>query len=188
MSMLDVVVLPCVPADRDRTGLGADAREHPGTAEDERTLSTGFVEFVVRRRHGARRGDSVDTVHLSAAVSDVDGDAFGAETIEDGFLAQVAARHLMPHLGEDQCDRAHAGPTDADHVKPLRRAQVDRCDRRRQRDDLAGDIGSHASSHVRGGRGRRRHRLAATSSIDTTNLPLRCASPAPKAARPIAIS
>ena len=59
-------------------------------------------------------------------MTDVDGDAGRPQPVEGRRLAQVAARHVVAHLGQDEGDGAHARPADTDDVVAAGHGQVDR--------------------------------------------------------------
>ena len=105
MSIDVVVVLPCVPATAtDRAWAQIDAsipaRRSVGMPRSRAARSSMFVA-----------GMAVEAVTAShpattaAVVADVDGDARRPDPVEHRLLAQVAARHRVAHLGEDDGDR-----------------------------------------------------------------------------------
>ena len=59
-------------------------------------------------------------------MSHMDGDPSGAQAVEDGDLAQIAAGDRVAHLRQREGDGAHAWPADADDVVPAPARQVER--------------------------------------------------------------
>ncbi len=125
-----VVVLPWVPATatvRAQAQIDASipARRSIGDARRARAATSSTLEA----------GIAVDPVTASMpvderrVVADVHGDAGDAQPVEHRRLAEVAARHGVAHLGEDEGDGAHARAADADDVEPQRWGrQVERGD------------------------------------------------------------
>ena len=121
-----VVVLPCVPATAtDRAHAQIDA-SMPARRSTGMPAAARRDQLDVAGGDRRRRGDGVDAGDVARVVTDVDGDARGAQAVERGRFAQVAARHLMTHLGEHERDGAHARPTDADDVVATRPSEVER--------------------------------------------------------------
>ena len=59
-------------------------------------------------------------------MPDVNGDARRPQAVEHGLVADVAAGHAVPHLGEDDGDRRHPRAADADDVQPSWPGEVHR--------------------------------------------------------------
>src|SRR5690606_2166508 len=85
----------------------------------------------------------------------------GPEPVEHLPVAQVDARHVVPHLGQRERDRAHPRAGDTDHVEASRYGEVDRGGR-------GGGFGGDA--HDTG-------QAIATDSTRWAKAPLRCSSP-----------
>ena len=135
-------------------------------------------ELDVAGRDGRRGGDGVDTRDVAAVVADVDGDAGGAQPVEHRQLAEVAARHVVAHLGEDEGDGAHARAA----RRPRRgsgRARGGRAGRRRPGQRLPLTPSASSLGHRRPGR-RARPRPRSTRA----SRPLRWSRPPPGPRRP----
>ena len=114
--------------DSDRAGLRADGGQHAGASERGDASCSRLVELDVLLRHGRAVGDGIAAIDVIASMTHLHIDVGGTQAIEHRPLADVAATHAMPHLGEHDGNRAHAGAADADHVKTLWRRQVERGD------------------------------------------------------------
>ena len=110
-------------------------------------LLARFVELYVLRGHRCTGRDSIDAMHVGTLVANLHRNTCGAQPIEYWLLANVAARHIVTHLGQHKCDSAHARPAHANDMKALGLAEIDwRC---------------------------RRHRCSAMSSMTLARRPLR---------------
>ena len=109
-----------------RVGLRADGRQHPRPPEHRDAVLGGGDELDVPGRDGGRGGDGVDALDVVPVVADVDGDARSAQPVERGQLAEVAAGHVVAHLGQGQGDGAHPRPTHADDVVAAGAREVER--------------------------------------------------------------
>ena len=63
---------------------------------------------------------------MGRGVADLDTYTERTQAIETRRLFEIAAAHAMAHRGEDRCDRAHTGATDAHDVDARGRRQIDR--------------------------------------------------------------
>ena len=125
-----VVVLPCVPATPSDLAWAQIDDSIPARCQDGDARPRRFVELDVPCRNRGRRGHGVATGDVPAIVTDVHVDARSAHPLENRPIAEVAAADLVPHLGQDDRDRAHARPADADDVQSVRRREIERNCRR----------------------------------------------------------
>ncbi|CAB4692833.1 unannotated protein [freshwater metagenome] len=131
----------------ERPSPSTNTGQHSGTAQHLDALLARFVELYVLRGHRCTGRDSIDAMHVGTLVANLHRNTCGAKPIEYWLLANVAARHIVTHLGQHNCDSAHARPAHANDMKALGLAEIDwRC---------------------------RRHRCSAMSSMTLARRPLR---------------
>ena len=125
-----VVVLPCVPATAERSGLGADRRQHPGPAQRRDAESC-----APRRARCCVAGIAVDAVTASQPCTTrrswptCTSTPAARSAVEHRLRRGGRCRHVVAHLGQRDGDGAHARAADADDVQPPR-ARTGRAARR----------------------------------------------------------
>jgi hypothetical protein len=78
------------------------------------------------RRDGGRRGDGINTVNVFAIVTYVYLRSRCTNSFKNRVFTQVAAGHVVSHLGKRDCNCTHTWSTNTDDVKAVRNRKIKR--------------------------------------------------------------